>query len=1325
LFSNDPLISFDQKQETNPFLTTAKIGTGIAGVWGANRLAMRYIPNFGTRAYNFFSKVEERSPFHILRTFSLSELYSSYTTPRTLEVAFSDLFAGPGLPTEMGQHFQRMLGSRLDLSSVVSPTSPLRFIKSGNSPYMKIEGVQGVDVRFFKAREYTTEFGKEWVPGKITGSSQRFGAPLKSRPFDWFSPKSISAQFKPTRKITDIGITAWSKELFHNLGKAQLPAPRYTEVIGEGFQPGAVKFRNGFRDVLSNLASTTERVGFLMGERSQTLLSDIRLGLWGGSYNRLLHVPFFGGKNRGLINQFLSKRALPIYLGAIGLGFADYLTHHIVSDTAIDVYQKSRVFHARLTDKVPGARAITDTYERIVPGAQYGPIALPLAGGTAGALYHYSKVLRGLGEPERSISASIFASPKLKGTIPFESPFLKIFNKRSPIVKGLLIGLAAMVPFIPGMLGSRKTARELQDIYSGQDPVAIRSGRWWDLGTTPWEGNRIKEYRAHWSVLHRSRAEKISLYGSEEEYWAHHPILHPIKYLKDPYWLEKRHYGDRPYPITSPAFSDVPLIGPLLAATIGKLVKPPVRMHPEWSGDDYDIGSTRLQPRGPDALPPAKPKQEFGFKDTFKREALQFSDLIGLPGFIARTLYNKAYPNPDANKDVYFQGSRTMENASRRYYEKEVGAGLGPNLDLSSTLGYTEPFRRFIQPEPKRITANQIPNQMPSWLPGEDYFLNFRVGDPYAKISEGYARLPGEGYAALHPEVSGLNPEDYPDITRLSILGDVAPYSVEYRRLESAVRRQVSGDTARQIEFEKIVARTKAMKDSVVRTDDRIFSRDVTKATGTVSRVSGSGIELAEFPGRQFNLSAVGYSAADQSAIVLGEHNDWSKAQVASEVRARQRRLVDFFNKNLQAGTKVDITTAAGALDSQEQISAVFASGGMNINKALLNEGLGQYRKDLSGPESQAMFGPLQRLAGAVAEDISFTGDEARWNPLRYLPTPYHTKYWQERTPLSQYQQQEVEGARLRRWQHPIEDFLMPYARGLARRVVGDIGVPELTQKKWDLNTMSDMLEYIRDMKLANAKPELHGRYTSQASRTAIGADLFGRPTFIASTFSGRDSTYFKRFLEESDVNERQKILATVPVEMSRALSAQWVSQQANIARAEGQNVPPIEEGGRLFTEEGLEEYSKADTKLNYGDYQRSKEIAEFFTSRGLNLPEEAGSPLYNPNIDYEDVKLKIVQQEGYDEHDFGLFDDRAALLWRKPYIDGAVRELTGKNRRSVEEVRRSVEEMIMAAHDKNPQVVYTSNQAHRDRSNVRIDVDIDQQKELLQDMRRNPDKYQ
>jgi len=130
-----------------------------------------------------------------------------------------------------------------------------------------------------------------------------------------------------------------------------------------------------------------------------------------------------------------------------------------------------------------------------------------------------------------------------------------------------------------------------------------------------------------------------------------------------------------------------------------------------------------------------------------------------------------------------------MTDVSRRYYERELGAGLGPSPSLKEHFGYSEPLRRFIQ-RASFSQANEIPNQMPSWLPGDDYMTNFRVGDPYVQIDDGYARLPGKGYEALHPELRGLHPEDYPDIHKLRILSDVAPYSREYNQVSPSCRTQ-------------------------------------------------------------------------------------------------------------------------------------------------------------------------------------------------------------------------------------------------------------------------------------------------------------------------------------------------------------------------------------------------------------------------------------------------------------------------------------------------------------------------------------------------------
>ena len=109
---------------------------------------------------------------------------------------------------------------------------------------------------------------------------------------------------------------------------------------------------------------------------------------------------------------------------------------------------------------------------------------------------------------------------------------------------------------------------------------------------------------------------------------------------------------------------------------------------------------------------------------------------------------------------------------------------------MKEFFGYTEPFRRFVQNETFSPQANEIPNHAASWLPGDDYYTNFHEGDPFIKVPEGYARLPGAGYEALHPELKGLDPEDYPDIRKMAILADVAPYSREYNQVSPSCRTQ-------------------------------------------------------------------------------------------------------------------------------------------------------------------------------------------------------------------------------------------------------------------------------------------------------------------------------------------------------------------------------------------------------------------------------------------------------------------------------------------------------------------------------------------------------
>src|SRR5690606_20338482 len=57
--------------------------------------------------------------------------------------------------------------------------------------------------------------------------------------------------------------------------------------------------------------------------------------------------------------------------------------------------------------------------------------------------------------------------------------------------------------------------------------------------------------------------------------------LAPVRFLLDPYWLEHKHYEDRPYPYTGYLISQEIPFAPLINATIGQLIKPVRPMHEE------------------------------------------------------------------------------------------------------------------------------------------------------------------------------------------------------------------------------------------------------------------------------------------------------------------------------------------------------------------------------------------------------------------------------------------------------------------------------------------------------------------------------------------------------------------------------------------------------------------------------------------------------------------------------------------------------------------------------------------------------------------------
>ncbi len=352
---------------------------------------------------------------------------------------------------------------------------------------------------------------------------------------------------------------------------------------------------------------------------------------------------------------------------------------------------------------------------------------------------------------------------------------------------------------------------------------------------SPYEGEGITTFVPHWypSLLQRSRDRSI---WNEQEYGEISPLN---KFFKKnfTYDLERMHYQDRPYPVSGTAFSDVPLIGPLLSSTIGRIFKPPVQMHTEeWRNER---GETLVTPgrkgtivaTGLGQLPGGQPVSPHGFTQVLGEQLHRLTEMTGLPGFAATSIKERLTGTKDFFADQgQLESASRMTSTERWYWDQELG-GMG---------GTNEAFRRLYPHRNRDIDLyNPIKNQMPSWLPGAgDKSVDFSTGDPYVKIPLGEQRLPGEGYAARFTELEGIDPEDYPDIHKFRILADVAPYSEKYGEMVGQIRKDRASSQWTDYEeniYQQTVDQLKQKKQKLTFQDYQYLS-----PMGNISSGSGS-----------------------------------------------------------------------------------------------------------------------------------------------------------------------------------------------------------------------------------------------------------------------------------------------------------------------------------------------------------------------------------------------------------------------------------------------------------------------------------------------------
>ena len=325
---------------------------------------------------------------------------------------------------------------------------------------------------------------------------------------------------------------------------------------------------------------------------------------------------------------------------------------------------------------------------------------------------------------------------------------------------------------------------ELQNIYEGNTLLPVKKGKGWTLSTTPIEGGRVERYEPGWYPRLKSQYKASpTLYGSKvEQFLAKDvPFLDfSLMDLVDPHYLEYKQYEDRPYPIPSTPFSEVPFAGPVLGASVGRLYNllhplgQTSPMHsgkvskeymggtstnfrgesmgtygPQYSGYLGTFNKTNLlpgqTPRGEQVMSPHNMKPLIG-EQVYKG----FIEPIGLPGFITSAMLWGG-DEPFANIPLA-ESANTMDSMARSYWDTNLG-------DLA---GSTELLRRAIpRPRTSYDKVNMIKNSMPSWTSPK-----MQEGDPYClhpeTLVETYEGLKPARDVKQHELIRTLNGHFFP-----------------------------------------------------------------------------------------------------------------------------------------------------------------------------------------------------------------------------------------------------------------------------------------------------------------------------------------------------------------------------------------------------------------------------------------------------------------------------------------------------------------------------------------------------------------------------------
>lgn len=564
----------------------------------------------------------------------------------------------------------------------------------------------------------------------------------------------------------------------------------------------------------------------------------------------------------------------------------------------------------------------------------------------------------------------------------------------------------------------------------------------------------------------------------------------------------------------------------------------------------------------------------------------------------------------------------------------------------------SEGIRRYIPHNRTDVQfRNPLPSGLPSWLPDSDsdYFLDFSRADIYTKIKEPWARLPGEGLGALHPELKGVSPEKYSPFWRFMVLSDVAPYSQEHRQYDRMMKKMEADKrlTPKQImEVEKARRRSQEMKKAKDFNPYIYDDEAVERKRVTILGETSPGLFITDtFGSAPISLAGIQTGQATLANIAEQQNASLTASQAMETGMRKRAQISDYLRGHLYPGAEVDVYVHKSpdlqmerSPSGQPVVQAIVASNGVNLNKQLVEMGLAAKMDNNSVLNATREVGAVRAGFGAFWENLMHGAE----TPLEtFTPLAPVSKFIHQRSALEDYQRSEVYSRDVALWQHPISHFISP---GFKTTLwwAGFKDVPTDVKQQYMVNEYFDRLKYIKwknieQQAFAKGEGELAAEASGKSKLTITGADKFSDKS-IAMALPANERPYFRAFVEAPTRRERQEISDIVSPQLREVLHAQWARRAA--------------EAAEMRLESGVGQRSDLQTawriRRQMREQARQPDVEDVAQDMPVPGPGWVG---YSPAARIDDYKTKTILDKNMDPTRFGIWDDDIRRVERKPYV--------------------------------------------------------------------------